>query len=376
MGPVELTVTVHSPDLVRAVRENQLGEWSGKVLRDPLRDKTVAVFADLLRDGKITKRAELEVLGAILYGALFEGEKGEIAEALAKALEAVPAGERLCLRLSLQQGARGMNHWPWEYLSYPGSEAKPAFFFATHTKLVLSRYQPLSNAGPAPTPAPPPLVLLFVVSQLNDPTGRVKAQEVIDAIHRLKEIQSLPIEIKIMDRPTTMENFLTALRAVQPHVLHFIGLGHVTGDHTQIFFQDDAGEASAIPDRVFAEAFSEAQVFPRLIVLHLWDSGRPDAAAGLVANFAGLAPHLMVPPTQAVVAMQYPIPNADAITFARHLYTELARGERIDRAVGHARWRLATTEAAYNNRIFGTPVFHLHRGDAIIQKVAPGSPVK
>lgn len=364
-----LTITVDSRDKVEARRDDG-EEETGKVLPDELRDQTVRVFTDWLRRGKIDRREPLEVLGAHMYQALFVGADNKIAAFFQKALREVPRGERLSLRLSLKSGAGEMGDWPWEYLYSPDSAMEKGFFLSTHVNLVLSRYRPHAGNRSKPVAEKGPLRLLFVSSKPSD-LPSFDEQPIIKAIETLAE--RMPIKIVPRSDPT-IENFDELLQEENPHVLHFIGHGRFgprSGLGEIALLDWKKKEAIWVSGKVFAEFFTQARVFPRLVFLHLCDAakvpGAPDES--LAANFAALAPELIDAQIQAVVAMQYPIPNDRAIIFCRVLYQKLAEGEPIDDAVRYGRWKLVTAaeSAAYNDRVFGTPVLYMHSREAIIQ---------
>ncbi len=359
MYNIELTLIVQDDSNIRA-RKDDGAEASDKVVLDPLHRSLIGIFEDWVRQGKVSKRRELEAFGALLYRTLFNGEVGAFFE---QTLKNIPEGERLRVQLSFQEEASDLARLPWEYLYCPDTETRPGFFLSTRVELVLSRYMPLSTGRQALAPEEGPLRILIVVSQPQD-LQPVISEPVIEAIRQMANIT-----INILDKPT-VDNFLEKLEKTRPHVLHFIGHGRFNKEDKKgeiALLGPDEQNVAWIRDRKFIEFFGQMRSKPRLVFLHLCEGATIDFSA----NFAGLTPQLIRGGIQAVVAMQYPITNRAAIAFSRAFYRELAKGEPIDHAVQRARWMITIDDPkAYDSRVFGTPVLYMHSRDGIIQAVA------
>lgn len=367
MSSNELTLTIIDRDTVQ-VKKSDGAESPGKKMQfDDLRLATIHIFEDWLSKGKITKSNELEVLGTHLYQGLFF-EQGSFFEAALK--EAREAKQRLCVRLQFGKDAEELSHLPWEYLYYPGSDTSNAFFLSTDVNLVLARYMPLGLVKSSPPKPEERMRVLIVISEPAE-LGPVVAGPVLEAIKRLVEKYQYPIDFSELDKPT-IESFLDILQQERPHVLHFIGHGRYKREKIGQIALLKPNETSVewCPDKTFAEYFRRVDECPRLVFLHLCQSALSDDLGAFTANFAALAPQLILANIQAVVAMQHPISNDQAITFCRAFYRNLAEGKPIDDAVQAGRVQIITTDPnAYDTRVFGTPVLYMRRSDSIIQPV-------
>jgi len=344
-------------------------EAPGKLQFDDLRKKTIEVFQFLLQSARIQRRAELEVLGRHLFDGLFNDR---ILSCFEQSMSAVK--DKRCLRIQLRfdKDAAEMASWPWEYLYYEPENGR-GFFLSTQTDLVLSRYIPTLKPRKPLAPEERPLRILVVVSQPDD-LEPVVAEPVIEAIQKLAGSAEAPlIRIERCDKPT-IDNLLKAIEDAKPHVLHFIGHGRYNEEEKQgeiALLKYDEKSAAWCGDKAFAEYFVNLKAVPRLVLLHMCESGTVEFRA----NFAGMAPQLILAKVEAVVAMQYCIPNNAAISFSRAFYAELAKGDPVDGAVQMGRWRITIDDPkSYDSRIFGTPVLYMHSRDGIIlpQSETPG----
>jgi CHAT domain len=367
MGNFKLTVTVENDTRVRAI--TQAGaESKGEVKLDDLRRKTIAIFVDWLNQGKVSQRRELEVLGRLLYEALFNGEMATFFELCLG--EARKAKERLVVLLSFEEEAADLADLPWEYLY--NARADSPYFLSTHIDLVLSRYVSPGKTSPQEKELEKsPLRILIVFSNAEGkdlmPVG---AEQVVQVIK--EEAGRYPIQIDILDKPT-INNFLEKIDETKPHVVHFIGYGRFNNKEkvTEIaLLDDDEKSARWVKDDEFAYYFVQMHWFPRLVLLHLCESATTMNSDTFTASFSRLAPQLTRANVPAVVAMQYPLPNNAAVAFSKVFYRALAKGESIDTAVQDRRWRITTSVSnVYDNRMFCTPVLYARNYGGIILPV-------
>ncbi|HYX26113.1 MAG TPA: SAVED domain-containing protein, partial [Thermoanaerobaculia bacterium] len=139
----------------------------------------------------------------------------------------------------------------------------------------------------------------------------------------------------------TLDAALRALERERPHVLHFMGHGSfdaVTGEG-RLLFEDGAGGAGPVDGELFAELLADspaARNHLRLVVLNACRTAEmPRSAAQSPWATVGAALSLRGFP--AVVAMQFPIADANALRFSEVFYGALAGGEPVDVAVGEGR---------------------------------------
>jgi hypothetical protein len=172
-----------------------------------------------------------------------------------------------------------------------------------------------------------------------------------------------------LDR-ATVQALRERLLGQEYHVLHFIGHGDVdpaTG-RGLLLFEGDRGPASE-PRRVNGDEksvlFNSVRP-PRLMLLNSCSGAR----ATTKDVFIGMAQTLVQHGIAAVIAMQCPVTDSTAITFAPEFYRGLAENNPIDRAV----W--AGRQAVYmetSKTEWATPALFLNTTDARLFEVTPVS---
>jgi hypothetical protein len=361
----ELTITVRSRDAdgVEAVARSG-AEATGKLDLDDLRMATISVLDDLMRRDKATRREELEVLGQHLYRAIFtDNIPGFFRERLQ---EAKADKQRLRLQLTFKQQTSDLIRLPWEFLF-----DKQLDFLATRVDLVLSRYMPTQVDRTALSAKESPLRILVAESRVKD-QSTVMATEVIDALQlmakKCAEEGEPPIELAVLKQPTR-QGLLEALERHKPHIFHFIGHGvyeQAAGKGMLALPQDDTAKTTTwCDDKDLIKIFESAGAFPRLVVLHMCEGGVSVIDDKKLVTYTGFGPQLIRAEIPAVVAMQYPIKNVDAKSFALAFYKELANGGSVDTAVQRGREQMGLF-CGYATSVIGTPVLYMHSSDGII----------
>lgn len=355
----ELTITIQDMSVIRA--DAYTGQTVfGKLDLPPLHRRLVQVFQHWLGMDQVTRMEDLEALGSLLFQAIINGDVYQLFDSLRKAAS---KSQRLRLQLSFQEQAFEIAGYPWEFLYSPETETRRGYFLATGQDLVLSRYMPLETERVDDlTATGEPLRILIAVSS---PEGlyKVIAPPVIEAIQNLGA--GFDVQV-IVEKQPGIDRFLEGLEANKPHVLHF--LGHAQFNQTKnqgeiALLDEDLRGPRWVPDRLFADYFSQMEAIPRLVVLHSCEGG----ANQFNARFAGLAPQLVRNDVQAVVAMQYPILNKAAILFSKAFYRELARGASVDSATQSGRYAITLDpDFGFDSRVFGTPMLWMRSRSGVI----------
>ncbi|HEV2803910.1 MAG TPA: CHAT domain-containing protein [Chthoniobacterales bacterium] len=139
-------------------------------------------------------------------------------------------------------------------------------------------------------------------------------------------------EVKVIARATP-RMIHGALSTGNFTVVHFIGHGifDETDKRGALFFEDDHGGESRMPERSVREVFCKRGV--KLIFLNSCESGRGarDDSDG------GIAQALVSHGVPAVVANQYSVLDSSATSFAQHFYWALTQGMSIGQAACEAR---------------------------------------
>ena len=424
----EFKVLVEDTERIRATKPNGV-PIPGAVNMDKLKKEILDIFNSWLDEGNIKKRKELVVLGSYLYTVLFNGRIGE---EFKKTYDEIQSqnDKDVALRVVLEfdQKARELASRPWEYLYYPDTDRERGFFIATRNKLILTRHVPLNKAFENLSPEEKPLRILIVVCQpegigafklteyswknlrnenipdeiLDDlkvlenneypgeneflnavkkhiesdqvdhyakvilkhaDMGVVRDSSVVKTIEELQAKFSDTIEIKKLDTPTE-RSFTDEVNKFHPHVLHFIGYDKSDKENGYLAFVESKEDKTVrwISHVDLADAFQDFQ--PRLFFLHTCKGAESESYDG----FKKLVLELVYSKVPAVVAMQYPVENEVAISFAKTFYQCLGEGKPIDVAVQQGRLELGMylNEHNFSSQAFGSPVVYLQSAEGII----------
>ena len=362
-------MTVQSEIIIEVDKEEVKARSKGGAVRkgvlhlDQLRLATIKVFEELLLDDTIHNRRHMEVLGQHLYTGLFDDP---IDKLLNDELREVKK-DRLRLQLQFESNVDPeIARLPWEFLYSPTRQD----FLATDVNLVLSRYMELGQNREAFSASESILRVLVVISRPQDERV-VLAKEVVSFINSLnKEGQDPIISLQVVD-PPNLQNIEVALKQHQPHIFHFIGHGQY--DPTQktgflLLVNPDTNNSEKCDDSTVIDCFKRSQCYPRLVFLHMCDSGIAEKDATIQQAFSGFAPKLIHAKIASVVAMQYPIKNQDACDFSLAFYSTLADGRSVDEAVQEGRSKL---DLYRRSRLFGTPVLYMHSADGLVLPKTP-----
>jgi len=356
MAYVELQLRVSNNAQVVATRQGG-AEATGTFRLTQLHQDLIAVLDRWVRGNKITRREEMNALGSLLYETIFDGP---VAQLFNKSLDEIESPDRLRLQLIFDRDAFALASIPWEFLYRPDHTHSAGYFFATHPRLVLSRYMPLEEDREDLQAVDGPLRFLVVVAKPKE-LGPVLETAVVEEIEKL--CAESGFGFRKLDNPP-IEDFVRQLEEYKPHLLHFMGHGHYKPSEDQgelALLKPDRETVEWVTDATFATYFESAK--PRLVVLHACEGGQID----FTSKFAGLAPKLIRQYIPAVVAMQYEVSNKTAIKFSKMFYKLLADREPIDGAVQQSRRQLTIGDPnAYSNRDFGTPVLYMRSRDGLI----------
>jgi tetratricopeptide (TPR) repeat protein/CHAT domain-containing protein/NADH/NAD ratio-sensing transcriptional regulator Rex len=278
---------------------------------------------------------ELQRLGRELYQKLFPPELEQIWNEYKQRHEFLI----LCLRFS--ETAMKLEVLPWETL-HDGTEFIAAGLKTTITRLPLNLAQP-SDLPPIERPLK--LFALFsspldlqdherlnieheqeiLLEAINDPAaqGRISADFEDEA------------KLEILER---------SLRDSY-HILHFTGHGISPHDGGGLLLEDAHGNKLAASIAEVMQAVTSGVDRLRLAVM----SGCQTARTLNTGAFSDLARELLRQCVPAVIAMQFSITDEGGLRFAEVLYSEIARGVELERAVHAARRILLKDERFFIN---------------------------
>ena len=170
-------------------------------------------------------------------------------------------------------------------------------------------------------------------------------------------------------REPTLTGLLNAVSSGdrEYHVFHYIGHGEYdpVSETGHLKLEDGRGRVHEVSGADLAEVLGDHTTL-RLAVLNACDGariGRTDPLSGVAAALV----RLQIP---TVVAVQFPITDWAAITFAGGFYRAIARGLPVDAAVAHS--RKAIFAGRSDGIEWGTAVLFMRVADGRIFTVQPG----
>ena len=332
----------------------------------PFSDAEVAAFAAQMlqpgnRQSSLFAKGMLRTMGAALFEAVFQGELYACLTRSLDAAERQGAGLRLRLRLT---EAPALACLPWEYLFWASADR----FLALSTASPLVHHLDLPQPVRPLTVSPPVTVLGLVAAPSDLPALEADKEwsKLTEALARLTA--SGEVKLVRLDNPTLLD-LQSALRQEETHVLHFIGHGlfdPVAGEGRLAFCQAN-GQADFVSGQQLGQLLHNEQSL-RLAVLNACEGAR----TSLDDPFVGIAQLLVQAGLPAVIAMQFALSDAAALTFAAEFYAALADGYPVDAALTEARVALATRQQGGE---WGAARLFLRAGDGILwQKTAASSP--
>lgn len=264
-------------------------------------------------------------------------------------------GRGLRLRLSIDPPE--INAWPWELLHDPQRDRT----FATSIATPLVRYLDRSDqfGGLTDLKADLPLKMLLILPKSAD-LNLVKERSVIEqAIIPLDDV----LKLKVIEGAVTRARFADALITDDYEIVHGSGHGSFADGVGYIGLNNADGSPDWVDGQVMGRFVVNCKSL-KLGVLNVCSSAKVDEGRA----FQGLAPQLVRAGVPAVVAMQYPLSDDAAMTFAEEFYRRLCTGDnsagRVDVAVTYARNMLAILYPG--DRCFAAPVVYTHAADGVI----------
>ncbi|HEX4497524.1 MAG TPA: CHAT domain-containing protein [Thermoanaerobaculia bacterium] len=284
-----------------------------------------------LRDVRINLTASPDRIGQKLFDALF---RGEVLSLFERSLGRLELDSSTGLRVKILIDPRNphlsfLQTFPWELLY----SARDRDYIALNRKRPIVRYLMVPHRSALP-PFKPPLRILVVAANISDPS--LPRLDLDGESRNLQEAMSRDPRVELIkpESPTIL-GIRKALLKTTCHAIHFMGHGTFDQNATEgvLLFQGSDGT----PERVSGVALAQVlRDFPslRLMVLNACNS----AFSGKDAHpFAGVANALVLSGLPAVVAMQFPITDWDAIEFSKAFYTRLVENDPIDAAVAEGR---------------------------------------
>jgi hypothetical protein len=331
-------------------------------LGDLLADLGQTVRGTGLRDAArvVTPGTQPRELGHQLFNALFSGSVRSLLDRSQGMLHGKDRGLRIKLHINPDDpGLAPLASLPWELLYRKETRD---FLSLSHSTPVV-RYLDIQRPY-TPLAIEPPLRILVVVSC---PTGYQKLD--LDKERELIEqswAQHAAVEVEFTEK-ATIRALQDRLATRDVHVLHFMGHGDFDERSGQgvLLMEDSEGSGDLLDGHALGVLLHDARTL-RLVVLNACETARVTARQGL-DPFAGIATALVLAGIPAVVAMQFPISDGAAITFAERFYPLLAKGRPVDYAMTEARKAIYVAEPGTLE--WATPVLFMRSPQGVIFEV-------
>ena len=261
------------------------------------------------------------------------------------------------LRVRLRIDAPEFQEFPWEFLY----NAQLNQFLALSKDTPLVRYMDLPYPVEA-LPLEPPLKILAMISSPAEYPPLDVEKEWAALNKALKPlIDSGLVSLERLERPTLLA-LQQRLRRGDVHIFHFIGHGKYFEQKQDgmLLLEDENGRGKPVSGLYLGTILHDHHSL-RLVVLNACEGAR----TSMDDPYAGVAQTLVRQGIPAVIAMQFEIYEAAALTFAQEFYCAIADGYPVDTALSEAR---KAVFANTNDVEWGTPVLFTRISDGILFK--------
>jgi hypothetical protein len=306
-------------------------------------------------------------------GAFFKDvflDPGPIADTYKESLKQL-GGDQRRLRVKLRIEAPELAQLPWEYLY----NSRDSQWVGLQYRTPIIRFPTLGRA-PVESPVEGPLNVLgmianpagYVPDGQGNPLNTEKERALIE-----QALNKLRLEKKVHLRWTAGETIAELVKVMGERrwdVFHFIGHGGASGgDDGQggtkegfIVLADELGGAREVPASELKDYLQGPDGrLPRLVVLNCCDGAREGGG-----SFTSPAATLVRSGISSVVAMQFPISDVAAASFAANFYESLAANAPVEEALTRTRLLIRSAKSLE----WGTPVLYT---DTVGAPLFPGA---
>jgi len=342
---------------LRLLIEGAGGEYRASVVESPAGESSAP---ETIRWSSPAERPEKESdvrrVGASLFDAFVAGQIRE----LYRESIALTGARLMGLRLTLLVDPPELSAAPWELLY----DARNRRYLGLSSKTPIVRHARIPQAV-EPLIVRPPLRVLGLVANPHDPDlpglDVEKERKLIDTA-LADASQAGLVELKWLARGTWEE--LQQAMWQGWHVFHFCGHGDYDSKAGEgyLVLEDAGGLAHRLGATQLGLLLRE-QGNVRLAVLNSCKGAVGDTSA----SSSSVAGALVRAGMGGVVAMQNPISDPAALTFARVTYLAIANGLPLEAAIGSA--RVAMTLEHANPIEWWTPVLHMRSSDGALFNV-------
>jgi hypothetical protein len=209
-----------------------------------------------------------------------------------------------------------------------------------------------------PQPYAPPLRILAV---LSNPSG-TPPLNLEEERGRITSSWALLPSVKVEFVHPVRSVILHQLSLAKYHVIHYMGHGEFSGDlGGSLLLEKGDGGPDPVTGGEIGAYLQDALPTLRLVFLNACKTATTNGR-GSGDPFAGVATSLIRAGVPAVVAMQFPISDQAAISFAETFYQRVADSYPVDAAVAEARKVLYSEQRSE----WATPVLFLRSKDGVL----------
>jgi tetratricopeptide (TPR) repeat protein len=346
--------------------ESPAGETVRVAFNPPFSDLELENF--MLRAGPArrgTRRIDTQEVeaakqfGQRMFNSLFSADvrsalQGSLDEARRAGEGSTRVGVRIRLRLA---GAPELANIPWEYIYNPTLNR----FLTLSVETPLVRFLELPERIRSVRVSLPLRIMVIISSPLDYP-GLAVEQEWSALQASVADLQQAGlVELELLETPT-LGALQRQLRRGDYHILHFIGHGAYDRGMQDglLVLEDDQRRGRPVSGQDLGMLLHDHASL-RLVILNACEGAR----TGTDDPFAGVAQSLVQQGIPAVIAMQFEITDAAAITFAHEFYRATADGYPVDASLAEAR-KVMFADSRGNGLEWGTPVLYMRSPDGQI----------
>lgn len=289
---------------------------------------------------------EIRVFGQLLHRRLFPGDAWKWVERQASQVDEV----RLMLAFPTDTASSRLAALPWEFLCQPDRTDRQGQLLVLLPWLTLSRVVPSGELDQAGDPPAGASILPVVGEAQSRSLGPVQYEDVLAEIEKTSHRPGFSVLPALVE--VTEKTLAEQVRQQRPDVVHYLGHGRFRDGCGAVALKSDDGGTEWVPQERLARALCSADWAPSVVILHACEGGASDYEY----RYAGLAPAIVRAGVRCVIAMQYPVTNAEATVFSTSLYAALADHASLDQALQAA--RRALWETSHDLRLVGIPMIY------------------
>ena len=330
-------------------------------VRDDVTENSVTLGAhDEKLSGNTADAEYVKALGIRQYRFVFKTRNDRIQRLYDRCLGAAGEDGGVRLRLRLGSSTPEIVATPWEF-SHDGSEN--GGFLALSERTPIVRFVEMDKPPRSPE-ARLPLNMLVVIPTVPDLDVDGEKRRIKEALEGIDP----PVAVTFLEGKVTRNSLSDALQNESIDFLHFVGHGDVCEGKGRVRLNLSELEPDWIDEEALAEVVRNRRAL-KLIVLNTCQGATPSTSEA----FAGVAPHLVLAGVPAVVAMQFPITDTEALTFVRAFYHALFQGivrGSVDAATTAG--RCALKRDFPDTRAIGLPVLFMRYNEGVLFQVVKG----